>query len=140
MLLAFCFLALLIGISGSSGLYFVERIRGSVDTLSSFSAPLVRETQSLVESRQKMHVSMLEALLQQDASRDQGYRDQLTELDGLTQRGFEALNGLSRAADIDLDIASASAPRPSNAWPISKSGASNSMANWSALPGVPRPF
>ena len=104
LLLSFVFLSTLIGASGGSGLFFVNRIADTVGVYSEVSSPLVEETTALVGGMQNMHVALLDALGRQDEDRIQATEAEITELDGAAQKGFERLRQLLVAGGIDLDI------------------------------------
>ena len=91
LILGFIFLSLLIGASGGSGLFFVNKISNAVGIFSDVSSPLVDETTALVENMQKMHIAMLEALAQTDADNDRRHATELTDLDATTQQALGRL-------------------------------------------------
>ena len=66
--IGFLFLSGLIGVSGGSGLYSVKNIDQSVGVLSTVASPLLEEAMGLVDSMQKMHIALLDALAQQDVA------------------------------------------------------------------------
>ncbi len=104
LVLSFVFLSTLIGVSGGSGLFFVNRIADTVGVYSEVSSPLVEETMSLVGGMQNMHVALLDALGRQDETRIKATEAEITELDGAAQKGFERLRQLLAAGGIDVDI------------------------------------
>ena len=104
LILGFIFLSLLIGASGGSGLFFVNKISNAVGIFSDVSSPLVDETTALVENMQKMHIAMLEALAQTDADNDRRHATELTDLDATTQQALGRLTRLSTEGRLDLDL------------------------------------
>ncbi len=74
LILSFVFLSTLIGASGGSGLFFVNRIADTVGVYSDVSSPLVEETMALVGGMQNTHVTLLEALGRRDEDRIQAAR------------------------------------------------------------------
>ncbi len=108
LVLSFVFLSALIGASGGSGLYFVNRIADSVGTYSEVSSPLVDETMGLVDNMQTMHIALLDVLGRQDAAQIQAAEANIAEHDDAAQKGFERLRQLSVEGQLDLDIDNAS--------------------------------
>ena len=104
LVLSFVFLSALIGASGGSGLFFVNRIADTVSIYSDVSSPLVEETMALVGGMQNMHVALLDALGRQDEGRIKATEAKITQLGGAAQKGFERLRQFLAAGGIDLDI------------------------------------
>ena len=104
LVLSFVFLSTLIGASGASGLFFVNRIADTVGVYSDVSSPLVDDTMALVGGMQNMHVALLDALGRQDEDQIRATEAEITELEGAAQKGFERLRQLLAAGAIDLDI------------------------------------
>ncbi len=104
LILCFVFLSALIGVSGGSGLVFVNRIAASIGVFSEVSSPLVDEATGLVAGMQKMHVALLDVLVRRDVEQIKAAEANIAELDGAAQKGFERLRQLSVEGQLDLDI------------------------------------
>ena len=104
LILCFVFLSALIGVSGGSGLVFVNRIAASIGVFSEVSSPLVDEATGLVSGMQKMHVALLDVLVRRDVEQIKAAEANIAELDGAAKKGFERLRQLSVEGQLDLDI------------------------------------
>ena len=98
LVLSFALLSTMIGASGGSGLFFVNRIAESVGIYSEVSSPLVNETMGLVGNMQTMHIALLDALGRQDETQIQATEANIAEHDDAAQKGFERLRQLSVGA------------------------------------------
>ena len=104
LVLSFALLSTMIGASGGSGLFFVNRIAESVGIYSEVSSPLVNETMGLVGNMQTMHIALLDALGRQDEAQIQATEANIAEHDDAAQKGFVRLRQLSVEGQLDLDI------------------------------------
>ena len=104
LVLSFVCLSALIGVSGGSGLLFVNRIADTVGVYADVSSPLVEETTALVGGMQSMHVALLDALGRQDLDRIQATEAEIAEHEGTDRKRFERLRRLLAAGAIDVDI------------------------------------
>ena len=107
LILSFVFVVAMIGVSGSSGLLFVQRIAASVGVYSDISSPLVQEATILVDRMKDMQIALLAALHDDDGAEIQSTEQGLSDQGEAIEQGFERLLELSAAGDLDLDITEA---------------------------------
>ena len=107
LMLAFALVVVLIGVSGGSGLLFVQRIAASVGVYSEVSSPLVQEATVLVDRMKDMQVALVSALHDDDGAAVQFTEQELAAHEAAIEQGFERLQELSAAGDLDLDISEA---------------------------------
>ncbi len=107
LILSFVFVVALIGLSGGSGLVFVQRIAASVGAYSDISSPLVEEATILVARMKDMQIALLAALHDGDGAEIQSTEQELSGQWQAIEQGFERLLELSAAGDLDLDITEA---------------------------------
>ena len=90
LLIAFTLLSVVILLIGASGLFFTNRVGGTVKVFADVTSPLTTEAAELVQGAQRMTLQLLEAIMQHDASiLDEAGAD-------LTQFNTKASDGRSR--------------------------------------------
>ena len=68
LLIAFTLLSVVILLIGASGLFFTNRVGGTVKVFADVTSPLTTEAAELVQGAQRMTLQLLEAIMQHDAS------------------------------------------------------------------------
>ena len=60
LLLAFLWLAMMVGGAGGFGLFYINKIAKTAEVFTDVAAPMVNETMALVNSLQEIHIFLLE--------------------------------------------------------------------------------
>jgi len=102
LILAFLGLSLLIGISGASGLFFVERIGASVSLFGDVTSPMLGHTLQLVDNAQRMRAAALDGM--KGATAADASKKELAALDATARQGIAGLRRLSTQAGLLVQI------------------------------------
>jgi diguanylate cyclase (GGDEF)-like protein len=98
LLMTFMSLAAMVGLCGSVGLLFFERIAGSVSVLSEVTSPLLIESMALIGNSDRMQAATLDSASYVDASGEQ--LSVLSELDAEGREHVSRLRALSERAGV----------------------------------------
>jgi Four helix bundle sensory module for signal transduction len=109
LMLAFIILAVLIGVSGGSGLIFVQRIGETVAVFSEVASPLLEQSTALADGARKAHVALLGALSRTDHGELAQFQREIAELNAAARTELEALRQLVQREKLDLDLKEAAA-------------------------------
>ena len=108
LLIAFTLLSVVILLIGASGLFFTNRVGGTVKVFADVTSPLTTEAAELVQGAQRMTLQLLEAIMQHDASiLDEAGAD-LTQFNTKASDGRSRIEVLSTEGGLDLDMEKAS--------------------------------
>ena len=61
-MLAFALLAALTGAAGGSGLFFIDKVDGTVARFSEVAVPVMNEAAKVIDGLRRMHITLLETM------------------------------------------------------------------------------
>jgi diguanylate cyclase (GGDEF)-like protein len=102
LVVAFGAIALLAGLCGAAGLFFVSRSTATVTLFTDVTAPLLTESVGLVESAQRTRSTFLDAIAKGEDARQLSRN--LSDARSDTQAQITKLRSLSRQAGIDIPL------------------------------------
>ena len=108
-MLAFALLAALTGAAGGSGLFFIDKVDGTVARFSEVAVPVMNEAAKVIDGLRRMHITLLETMAGRSQSGD-GMHDPAVALAKLAKAnngGLIILHGLATKGQLELNTAKA---------------------------------
>ena len=108
-MLAFALLAALTGAAGGSGLFFIDKVDGTVARFSEVAVPVMNEAAKVIDGLRRMHITLLETMAGRSQSGD-GMHDPAVALAKLAKAnngGLITLHGLPTKGQLELNTAKA---------------------------------
>jgi len=107
LIISFMSLAALLAVCGAINLRSLSAIRTNVATFSGVASPMLSQSMELNDSARKMHISLLEALTQNQQINYESYDNSLNVLGASSREKLNRLRALADGADLRLDFGNA---------------------------------